>query len=81
MASLAATRSRAREERDAQAIRNLPREVKAGIMADIDAHAPELRDAMEQCQAVPMTLRVRDRDGWRDVVSAEILKQYAEDEQ
>ena len=78
MVSLATTRSRAREQRDAQAIRDLPREVKAGIMADIDAHAPELRDVLEQCEAVPMELRVLDGDGWRDVVSPAIVKQYQE---
>lgn len=81
MTTLSATRKRARIDRYLQAVQDLPREAKAAIMRDIDRYAPELRDLMRECQAVPFRLRVRDGDGWRDVVSPDVVRKHQREAQ
>jgi hypothetical protein len=74
MTILAVIKARARTDRLVQAVRELPREMKAEIMRDIDQFAPELRTLMEELDAVPVHFKVRDGNGWRVVISPALVK-------
>lgn len=80
MAILAVERARARQAALAAAARALPREKKREVMAAIDAHAPALRDLIVECDAVPIGLRVRNGNGWQEVLSPAIIREHAEND-
>lgn len=69
-------RARAKGDRMAAAVRALPREKKREIWDEIQNHAPDLVDWFKKCNASPQHFRVRDGDGWRDVVTPEIVHSH-----
>jgi len=76
MTQLASVRARRRGDRLEQMVRDLPVEVKRRIWSEIKQHAPDLVELIRETNAVPLRFRVREGDGWRDVVSPAIVREY-----
>jgi len=70
-------RARAEGDRLARELHDLPIEVKREMMAEIDAHAPELREWITAFQAAPLRFTVTDGNERRDVISTEIIRRHS----